>query len=1254
MTQLGSVEAGLYGQRMGALVQAQRLLASTSATREGLIDLIPDLALSVVECWGAVFELLDGDALFVRAGSAAVAAAGALGQRVPLAGSLSGESIRLDQTLRCDDAESDPRVAGALCRKFGLRSVIATVVRDKDGPIGVLKLFDDRPGHFDVAEADALELLAEALGAVIQRKRAEEATQHWLRTQAGIVQLQQQIASSTQGLRAALQLIVEQAQELTGAEGVSLSSLDGNELIVRAACGIATERVGARVPLEGSLGGLVVAGDEILFCEDSEVDPRINREACRALGVRSVMIAPLRTGQAVDGVLRVMSARVSAFAPDDLGVLQILAEWLGAVLQRAAAAEQLSRSEAQYRLLFASHPLPMWVYDVETLRFLAVNDSAVAHYGYAKEEFLAMTLRELRAPDALESFNAYLADRPLEAKTVMAWEHRRKDGSLIEVESSDTTAEFAGRPARLVMVQDITERKRSEREVRRKEALLGIAGRAARVGGWSLELPGRKFTRSDEVCAIFETPPGSYTTMEEALAVYLPSSRARLDAAIVQAREVGTPYDLELEALTAHGRRIWVRTIGQRIHDESGQIIGAGGAIQDISEKKEAEEKVRALAARLTTTLESITDAFYTLDHGWRFTYVNAEAERLIGRAPGELLGQVIWEAIPRLVGTPFERQYRDSALNQRASMLESYHEPWKTWLEVHAYPSEAGLAVHFRDVGERHRAQEELRSLNENLEAMVAKRTMELELTNFALAGKEEEIRSVVEHMADGVITFSDDGVMRSANSKIEDLFGHPAACLAGGHVSQLIPALAGLTGPGGRDAARVVGAIGGETVGRHCNGESIALDVAISDYRIPGQRLWTAIVRDIGERLRTIADLEQARTGAEAASRAKSAFVATMSHEIRTPMNGVIGMLDVLHQTPLATDQARMLGVARDSAHSLLAIIEDILDFSKIEAGRVELEQLPVSVSDVVARVGELVDSMALGKAVELEVECDPALPAAVWADAGRLRQILVNLLGNAIKFSAGRAGAHVSLRASLGDKSADRVNVVLEVKDNGVGMDPETVARLFVPFAQADASTTRRFGGTGLGLAISHHLVELMGGYIEVSSTPDAGSVFTVRLPFFVALAGSPTVEVGPATPSPQCEDRSPPPESLVLVAEDNDFNRQVITQQLKHLGYRAEVVPDGRVALECWRSGRFAVLLTDLQMPAMDGYELAASIRTAEAGASRIPIIALTANALKEEANRCTAVGMDGYLTKPVRMEVLDQTLRRWMGMALPVP
>jgi PAS domain S-box-containing protein len=1254
-----------YAERMAALVQVQRLLASTDATPEQLMDQIPDLALSVVPASGAVFELIDGDDIVLRAGSAAAIASNALGTRLSLQGSLSGEAIRLGQTVRCDDTESDLRVALDECRRFGLRSVLVTVVRDKSGPIGVLKLFGFEPGRFGVTESDSLELLAEALGAVIQRKRAEEALQRSLRNQAGIVKLQHRIASASEGLQAALELIAESAQELTGAEGASISDVQGDDMVVRAACGMAAGRRGARVRRGGSLAGLSLAREEILWCDDSELDPRVDRETCRAMGVRSVMIAPLHAGSAAGGALRVMSSRTGAFTSSDVGTLQILAEWLGVVMQSAAVTELLRSSEAQYRLLFAAHPVPMWVYDIDTLRFLAVNDSAVAQYGFSKDEFLTMTLRDIRSPEGNALLDEYLSTRAVPGKTVTSWEHRRKDGSIIDVEASDSTLDFGGRPACLVLAQDITERVRAERRSQKSEALLSIAGRAARVGGWSLDRRDGAFSFSDELCVIHDLPAGSTGTVQQAIEFYAPQSRAAMFEAVQRCRIEGVPYDLELEVITARDRHIWVRTVGQPVRDSSGAMIGAQGAVQDITERKQTEEKVRALAANLTTTLESITDAFYTLDHEWRFTYVNPEAERLFQRSRGDLIGRTLWDEFPDAEGREIGQHYRRAIASNCSVKFVSYKELWNTWFEINAYPSESGLTVYFRDVSERHIAQEALRSLNESLEAKVAARTAELESTNLALVSKEEEIRSVVEHMADCVITFSDDGVIRSANSKVEAIFGHMTAELVGGNISVLVPALGELGMAHGRsvprDAASVVERVGHQTFGLHRGGDSITLDVAISDYRIHGQRLWTAILRDIGDRVRIMADLEQARNSAEEASRAKSAFVATMSHEIRTPMNGVIGMIDVLHQTDLAPDQERMLGVARDSAHSLLAIIEDILDFSKIEAGRIELERLPISVAGVVRKVCDLVRGMAIGKGVELVAETDPELPGAVWGDALRLRQVLVNLLGNAIKFSAGRAGARVSVRASLSECVADRVNLKLEIEDNGIGMDAGTVERLFVPFSQADASTTRRFGGTGLGLAISHHLVQLMGGYIEVRSKPDFGSVFTVHLPFFVAssFAGAAATDAGPsalAVPSSAPDARpaegSDVATKLVLVAEDNEINQQVITQQLKHLGFAGEVAVNGRVALALWRTGRFAILLTDLQMPEMDGYELTAAIRTEEGGGSRIPIIALTANALKEEETHCKSAGMDGYLTKPVQMARLGEALRHWLGQAGP--
>lgn len=534
----------------------------------------------------------------------------------------------------------------------------------------------------------------------------------------------------------------------------------------------------------------------------------------------------------------------------------------------------------------------------------------------------------------------------------------------------------------------------------------------------------------------------------------------------------------------------------------------------------------------------------------------------------------------------------------------------------------------------------------------------------------------------------------------------------------------------------------------------------------------------------------LESAKLTAEKANEAKSTFLATMSHEIRTPMNGIIGTIDLLRKTQLATAQFRMTDTIRESSFSLLRILDDILDFSKIEAGKLELESIPLSLGDIIEAVGRILISMAYQRQIDLKIYIDPRIPDGLMGDPVRLRQILYNLAGNAIKFtqtSSGKTGL-VQIRADLLDENMEFDVIQLSVIDNGKGMTQRQLHYVFQPFSQAEGSITRKYGGTGLGLSICQRLTALMYGDIEVQSEVGKGTEFKVKLPMrrseetvavrvgladlpikvysqdalnleslnsyfsyagadvetiadfqqlekkisqalppnlkneaavwvldatyqqlsqaqinqllassakdgrhFVILTNLPELadhnaaQVYYLHSAPICRShlyetvlisagRKQKPQTiqkpqslvqatlsteqakaqhkLILLAEDNLMNQRVIVDQLNALGYAVDVADDGAIALEKWRQYRYPLLLTDLHMPNMSGYDLAAVIRKEalqydDENSQFTRIIAVTANALKGEEQKCLSVGMDGYITKPIELATLETMLQRWL-------
>gem|GEM_PF-1491529 len=1190
-------------------------------------------------------------------------------------------------------------------------------------------------------------------------------------------------------------------------------------------------------------GRAVIVND---FAHDPRTAPW--HDAARQWGLGASLSLPvIIAGRSVAAVM-FYSADAHYFDDERVALLSEISRFLALVLHAAEAnrrreseAARRELSEARFRGLFEGSPVPKFVVDAESDRIVQINRAFTETYGYVLADLPTFAVAlERFFPDPAQGRERQASWRQRVRRTTDI--QQSVTSSELRFRCADGTERFVqGHVTRVggelvIGWVDLT-------ALRESQLLLSEAQEVARMGSWVYEFATKELHRSVELQRAIWSATGSARVAEEAFGRLLPEDRPRFMAALARSAAEHTAFDETARVPGEDGRVAEFRSRARIVYAPDGSPVRAVGLAQDVTNERESareleryrhqleamvEERTAALAHanqllqsadRRLKAMLALSQRAATLDETQTLQLGIDEAVRLTGSGVGWIivLGEdersaesVTAASGPGLgCGPGDERDLAAGIAAEAARRREPAVDNERAGSDVAAdhVPLARSIAVPFIEnervrlvlvVGNRPSPYDgsdaqELELIGNDIWGVVQRRRAELAVsaayTRMRLS--EERLNLATEASAAGIWDEDLRSGVVTVSAAYATMLGYAPGELPtdGGHWASLIH-------PAERDRVveecalrlREVGRVSVEFRMRAKDGSYRWVlrqgNVVERDARGEPQRI-VGTHMDLTARRAEEDELRAAKEAADAASRAKSSFLATMSHEIRTPLNGVIAMAEVLSQAELSPRDRDAVQTIHSSANLLLSVIDDILDFSKIEAGKLELELSDASIHELVEELCASLLPLAQRKSVDLCLFVDPAVPAVLRTDRVRLRQVLYNLLGNAIKFSGSQPGLRGRVRLVIEATGGEAPRLLLRVNDNGVGMTGETIGRLFRPFSQGEASTTRRFGGSGLGLAITHRLVEAFGGSIAVESAPGLGSTFTVALPLsevrgraveldpdltgvacvvveplscldsedlrrLLEYAGADVTFVASASEAlaatagkgvavvlrpagPEEDDASPAgavpagvtlvllrhgsspeirvgakgvvslvvdvvrgrqlvravavaagraspefawgrsPEELryargpvlgveearrqgrlILVAEDDETNQKVIRQQLELLGYAVEVASDGRAALERWRTGTYAMLLTDLHMPVMDGYALAAQIRREEGGTRRLPIVALTANALRSEVIRTQAAGMDAHLTKPVPLATLLATIERWTGLRAARP
>lgn len=889
---------------------------------------------------------------------------------------------------------------------------------------------------------------------------------------------------------------------------------------------------------------------------------------------------------------------------------------------RKRSGQALAASEKRYRALVDEGQGLICTHDLDG-KLLSVNPAAAESLGYTPADMVGRNLVEYTTPAVQLLFPRYLQRISAEQKVNGFLNLLNKQGEeRIWMYRNTRIAEPGAATYVLGYAQDVTESKQAEDEMRKLTQRLSLATKVGNIGIWDWDLETDSIDWDERMRDIYGVAKETVVDRAFWAATVVAEDLATAEGAVERTVNLKSQEVAEFRILRSDGSLRHVQTAQGVILNRAGEVVRVIGLNVDITERKELENTLRQERIFLRTLIDNIPDSIYVKDMAGRKLIANQAEVRIAGlQSEAEILGKDDFELHPKELAEKFIAddqvvlQTGQPLVNREEYVLDKQGQ--KSWLLTTKIPlrDESGKIVGLIGLGRDITARKQ---------------------TDQALKDSEERFRDLFENASDLVCTMDLEGNLTSVNKSGERLTGYTQSEAVKMNLAQMVtPEMFAVTKEMmGRKLEEDITTTY-EVVIIRKDGGYVTLEISSRLLHQQGKETGIqAIGRDITQRKQVESELKHARDTALESARLKSQFLANMSHEIRTPMNGVIGMTDLLLETDLSFTQREYTETIQSSSEALLKIIDDILDFSKIEAGLLRFEKVDFELRGSVEATVELLAERAQAKGLEVASLVYRDVPTALRGDPGRLRQVLTNLIGNAVKFTD---QGEVVVRVTKVSETASHALLRFEIQDTGIGISAEDQQGLFQAFTQADGSTTRKYGGTGLGLAISKQLVDLMGGEIGFESAPRRGSSFWFTSRFEKQQASATTAREPVGNLSG----------TRVLIVDDNATNRSILKHQTSSWGMIATEAESGKQALELLRAGvingePYDIAVLDLMMPDMDGFELAEAIKS-DHTLARVALVLLPSFVERGHGERARQAGIAAYLQKPVRQSQLYDCL-----------